>query len=785
MSNFMDGIKSTLNNECNVSVTENGAVGFRTTGKALLDLNFAVASLRSASEHDISQRFTKAFFEDKLMAMKWLFYARDVRGGLGERRLFRACMVPLAKEFPEYVAPVVALVPEYGRWDDLWCLLDTPVCDCVTGLVKEQLYDDAQNAAEGKPISLLAKWMPRCKTSSKQTRHYAQILRKAVGMTERQYQHTLANLSRYLLVVEQQMTAKQWEEIDYQRVPSRANLQYNSAFLRHDEDRRRAFLGAVEKGEAKINASVLFPHDIVHRYGYAGSTDANLEVLWKNLPDTVQGCGNTIVVADGSGSMRVRVGNTDVSALEVANSLAIYFAERSSGQFKDQYITFSEHPQLVDLSRGKNLREKLRIAATHNEVANTNIEAVFDLILTTAINKHMDQSDLPANILIISDMEFDGCATTGAISHDRWGYSRRVAPTPRLFEVIAQRYAEAGYQIPRLVFWNVNSRSGTIPVKENDLGVALVSGFSPNIGKKKIASIKYSDVKAFYNKLIKEKGFKPNSMEIIHTIIHPIFTLAVRDNYIRINPATGAMAEIKKSHNWEKPKRHALTIAEQTAFIDYMRNHKVYNHWLPLFTVLLGTGCRIGEAIGLRWEDCDFDEGIISINHNMVYRKYEEDEKARFHIVTPKTSAGVRIVPMLSEVKAALQAEWETQKIVGFNESVVDGYAGFIFQNRYGDPLSPHSVNRAIDRICAAYIEDETVLADQEGRDPVLIRHFSAHNLRHTFCTRFCENERNIKVIQEIMGHADIETTMNIYAEATKEKKKESFSNLEGKIKIS
>ena len=216
-----------------------------------------------------------------------------------------------------------------------------------------------------------------------------------------------------------------------------------------------------------------------------------------------------------------------------------------------------------------------------------------------------------------------------------------------------------------------------------------------------------------------------------------------------------------------------------------MKNHKVYNHWLPLFTVLLGTGCRIGEAIGLRWEDCDFDEGIISINHNMVYRKYEDDEKARFHIVTPKTSAGIRIVPMLSEVKAALKTEWQTQEIIGFNECVIDGYTGFIFQNRYGDPLSPHSVNRAIDRICAAYIEDETVRADQEGRDPVLIRHFSAHNLRHTFCTRFCENEKNIKVIQEIMGHADIETTMNIYAEATKEKKQESFSNLEGKIKIS
>lgn len=169
----------------------------------------------------------------------------------------------------------------------------------------------------------------------------------------------------------------------------------------------------------------------------------------------------------------------------------------------------------------------------------------------------------------------------------------------------------------------------------------------------------------------------------------------------------------------------------------------------------------------------------------MVYRKYEDDEKARFHIVTPKTSAGIRIVPMLSEVKAALETEWQIQEILGFNESVIDGYTGFIFQNRYGNPLSPHSVNRAIDRICAAYIEDETVLADQEGRDPILIRHSSAHNLRHTFCTRSCENEKDLKTIQEIMGHANIKTTMNIYAEATKETKKKSFANLEGKIKIS
>lgn len=484
MSNFMDGLKSTLND--GRSVTENGAVGFRTTGRSLLDLNFAVASLRSASEKDIQNRFFKAFFDDKLMAMKWLFYARDVRGGLGERRLFRVCMVPLAKDFPEYVRPVIELIPKYGRWDDLWCLLDTPVADEVKRCMAVQLDHDKHLYAMNQPISLLAKWMPRCKCRDKDRRRYAKMLRGYLNLTERDYQHTLSALSRHIQVVEMDMSAKNWDGIDYQRVPSRANLLYNSAFLRHDEDRRRAFLAAVEKGEAKINASVLFPHDIVHRYYRAGNgVDSNLEMLWKNLPDMVQGCGNTIVVADGSGSMTTTVGGTGVSALEVANALAIYFAERSSGQFKDQYITFSERPQLVDMSYGKNLCEKLWIAKAYNEVANTNIEAVFDLVLTTAINKHMDQSELPTNILIISDMEFDRCATTNAQPYKErlWGYSSCVAPTATLFEVISKRYADAGYQLPRLVFWNVNSRTGTIPIKENDLGVALVSGFSPNVVK--------------------------------------------------------------------------------------------------------------------------------------------------------------------------------------------------------------------------------------------------------------------------------------------------------------
>lgn len=307
---------------------------------------------------------------------------------------------------------------------------------------------------------------------------------------------------------------------------------------------------------------------------------------------------------------------------------------------------------------------------------------------------------------------------------------------------------------------------------------------SETLGRKNIAAIKYSDIKRFYIHLIRDIGFKPNSMEIIHTILHPIFTTAVRNGYIRTNPTEGVMGEIKKSHDWEKPKRHALTEAQQTAFIDFVAKSPTYQHWLPLFTVLLGTGCRVGEVVGLRWEDCDFDEGIISINHNLIYRQ-QENGKCEYRITTPKTKSGVRIVPMLSEVREALQQEWKRQSLIGFNKVVIDGYCNFIFSNRHGEALNAHCINRAIIRIYEAYNAEETAQAEKENREPVLIPHFSVHNLRHTFCTRFCENETNLKIIQEIMGHADIETTMNIYNEATKEKKMESFAALEGKIKIS
>jgi hypothetical protein len=303
----------------------------------------------------------------------------------------------------------------------------------------------------------------------------------------------LTSLRKHLNVVETKMSAKEWELIDYETVPSKANLVYNSAFLRNDEERRRNYLASLAKGEAKINASVLFPHEIVHNYADPRSywrtsfkpEDGTLEALWKALPDAVKGCGTTLVVADGSGSMTSQVDRkSSVCALEVANALAIYFAERASGPYKDNYITFSETPQFVDLSKGKTLRDKLVIASKHNEVANTNIEAVFDLILKTAITHSLPQEDLPENLLIISDMEFDGCAVSGKPTKDRWGYARcNGTVDARLFETIKARYKAAGYKVPRLIFWNVCSRTSTIPVKENDLGVALVSGFSTNLVK--------------------------------------------------------------------------------------------------------------------------------------------------------------------------------------------------------------------------------------------------------------------------------------------------------------
>lgn len=309
---------------------------------------------------------------------------------------------------------------------------------------------------------------------------------------------------------------------------------------------------------------------------------------------------------------------------------------------------------------------------------------------------------------------------------------------------------------------------------------------SETLGKRVLTSIKYSDIKKFYNSLIGEKGFKPNSMEVIHTILHPVFSMAVRDGYLRTNPTDGVMGEIKKSHEWEKTKREALTLEQQNAFMDFVNSSEEYKHWSNILTVLLGTGGRIGEIIGLRWCDCDFEENIITIDHNLIYR-VQDNGKCEYHITTPKTKAGIRQIPMLADVRRALLEEHAQQKREGFNLTVIDGYTGFIFKSRYGSVQGAFNINRAIKRICRDYNSAETERAKKERREPSLLPDFSVHNLRHTFCTRMCENTSDkltLKVIQEIMGHSDISTTLDVYTDLTQKQKQDAFSELEGKLGI-
>ena len=303
-------------------------------------------------------------------------------------------------------------------------------------------------------------------------------------------------------------------------------------------------------------------------------------------------------------------------------------------------------------------------------------------------------------------------------------------------------------------------------------------------GKKRIADIKYSDVLQFYYYLLNEVKIALGTLDTVHCLLHPTFQLAVRDEIIRNNPTDGVMKEISRESSKNRGIRHALTVEQQRAFMEYIANHPIYYHWWPMFTVLLGTGCRIGEALGLRWQDLDYDKRTININHSLSYYQKPESNKSVLRISKPKTEAGIRTIPMLDIVKDAFEMLYEEQLENGFNESEIDGMSGFIFCNRFGTVPNPQTVNHTIKRIANSYNADEVVRAKKERRDPIILPNFSCHHLRHTFCTRLCENETNLKVIQSIMGHRNIETTMDIYAEATEEKKQESFENLAAKLDI-
>lgn len=303
------------------------------------------------------------------------------------------------------------------------------------------------------------------------------------------------------------------------------------------------------------------------------------------------------------------------------------------------------------------------------------------------------------------------------------------------------------------------------------------------IGKRKVADVKYSDILLFYNSIL-DSGLSISTVDNIHSVIHPALQMAVRDNVIRINPSDGAMAELKKKTRRTSGIRHALTIEEERAFLDYIDNNPKEIRWVPILTFLFGTGCRIGEVIGLRWDDIDMEKRIININHNVTYYPRSENSyKCTFEVSTPKTDSGSRDVPMLDRVYDALLLEKKNQRMFGYIcNAKIDGMTNFVFCNRNGSIHNPGSLNKVIKRIVSDYNAKEIIEARRQGREPIIVPRFSCHITRHTFCSRLCENETSIKVIQEIMGHKDYQTTMNVYAEISEQKKTDIFVNLNSDI---
>lgn len=501
MNTFMDAL---TNNE--KSYTANDGTAYRTSGSPLVDLNFSVPALRQVavdfygkSKHDRNfygahrtmdavealRLFITSYEEDPLYTMKWLMYARHIKLGLGERDVFRMMLTKIGDLHPEMALQFIIGTElwNYGRWDDvLRIFFDTTsgiLHDGLGALIANQFRRDVMACGLGDSISLLAKWMPSNNTSSKEKRSEAVILQSLLHLSAREYRKTLSRLREHLAVVDRKASLNQWNDINYNHVPSKANLKYRNAFIKHDEERRQAYLTSLEKGDdsVKINANSMFLYDIVQAYIDNNSCwrnilrpyDETLEQLW-HAQESPKDYDDILVIRDGSGSMGQQLsGNSSVTALSVADSIALYCSQHNKNEsFKNRFITFSNRPQMVDVSMCETLRDKLRRLHRFDDYSNTDIEATFDLILDTAVKHHLRQEELPSACLIISDMQFDQ-----ATKHD---------DNTTVIESCRKKFEALGYTMPRLIFWNVSVYvHNTIPVQMHPSGVVLVSGFSKSI----------------------------------------------------------------------------------------------------------------------------------------------------------------------------------------------------------------------------------------------------------------------------------------------------------------
>ena len=485
---MMNEYQQTLNMVNNLQQTENGATGFSTTGKDLVDLNFRVPSNHGNVKEEDIKKFIQVLKDDLVTGVKWMFYLRDIREGLGERDSFVSFFWVLNKYNPEVACKVLPLIPEYGRWKDVIDILagvsdSTPLAECIYALIEKQVKKDVSNMAWGKSVSLLAKWLPSV-NATKRSRTLARRICSHLVLTFESYRKMLSALRKYIDVTEVKTCGGKWNEIDYNKVSSNANARYIKAFMKHDSERRLKYLDVLSAPVATgavMHASNLYPHEVYAKYsetyrryyGVEVNEDQGVEALWANLKN-IETVGNTMVVVDNSGSMVTNIKGSKIMAIDVARSLGVFFSERCIGEFKDKVIEFSAKPRYIDLTDCHSLADKYNTLTKYDDCSNTNLEKVFDLLLKTAIDCNLPQSELPQRILIVSDMEFDGATNIYG------GHNEVMAKYQTLFESIKTKWSKYGYTMPNIVFWNVNSRTNTIPVTANECGVTLVSGYSVN-----------------------------------------------------------------------------------------------------------------------------------------------------------------------------------------------------------------------------------------------------------------------------------------------------------------
>lgn len=464
----MNSLLNSLKDSTNFTRTENGAVTHITTRSDLLDLFAMGGAMRNRSDADCILMFQKAYAENPTYALKCLFYLRDCRGGQGERRFWRVCMKWLAENDPSAAKRVLPHVPEYGRWDDLYVFVGTPLQYNALEFIKTQLALDVTC----KTPSLLAKWLKSENASSHETRRLASITRDYLGMSHKQYRKTLSLLRGRIKIVETLMSQNRWDEIEFDKIPSKAGLIYKNAFARRDVLKEK-FVAFAKDKTTKVNAKTLYPYECVQEaYREAWRPLDNASRLmankrWDCLADYFNGASlNALAVVDTSGSM---TWHGPVFPIDVAISLGLYCAEKAKGPFAGHYISFASRPELIS-TEGVDFCDKVRRVRDKSICDSTNIEGVFDLLLNTAIMNNCKQEDLPENIIIISDQEFDAAR----------GYYGRNENTRTLMENIEQKWLTRGYSMPNLIYWNVEARQNNIAMMPKD-GVSFVSGFSPSI----------------------------------------------------------------------------------------------------------------------------------------------------------------------------------------------------------------------------------------------------------------------------------------------------------------